>query len=152
MKCVRKPLVNLSAVVLMSAFYAAVFLTVSGHAEFERILNHGLTLNSGFWDMWSGFLRQGRLKYVGYLYILLAAAVTLFTLVKKRDYDEYQCRMLEKGLIGSGVVVALLFPAALILVLSDPNYCAETITFLAAAHWLAFLVIDLIYAVMWCRS
>lgn len=147
MRIIRKPAVNAIAVTIISAFYIAVFIITSGHAEFERILDHAATINSGFWNMWSVFLRQGQLKYIGYLYILLTAAIVISTLIKRQDYDEYQCRMLETGLIASGIVMILLFPVATISILSDPNYCIETITFLAVAHWMTCLIVDLFYVI-----
>jgi len=152
MKIIRKPTVNAALITLISVFYAVVFTVVSGHVEFERILDHATTLNSRFWNIWSTFLKQGQLKYVGYLYVVLIAAIVILTLRKRRDYDEYQCRMLEKGLIASGVVIVLLFPVALLLILSDPNYCVETITLLVVAHWLVCLVVDLVYVIQWSRS
>ncbi len=152
MKIIRKPAVNAIAITLISAFYIAVFIITSGHVEFERMLNHAATLNSSFWNSWSDFLKQGHLKYVGYSYIFLTAAIVIPTLIKRRDYDEYQCRMLEKGLIASGIVMVLLFPIAMISILSDPNYCVETITFLVVAHWLVCLIVDLAYVIKWSRN
>jgi len=151
MEIIRKPVVNAAVIALISAFYIAVFFVTSGHGEFARILDHAATLNSGFWNMWSDFLKQGHLKYVGYLYLLLAAAIVIPTLVNRRDYDEYQCRMLEKGFIASGIVMVLLFPVTMLSILSDPNYCVETITFLAVIHWLACLAADLVYVIRWSR-
>lgn len=152
MKIIRKPAVNAIVITLISAFYMAVFTITSGHVEFVRILNHATTTNSDFWNSWSDFLRQGHLKYVGCSYILLTAAIVIPTLIKRRDYDEYQCRMLEKGLIASGIVTVLLFPIAMISILSDPNYCVETITFLVVAHWLVCLIVDLVYVIKWSRN
>lgn len=152
MKILRKPAVNAAVIMLISAFYSTIFIVCSGHVEFERILNHATTLNSRFWNLWSAFLKQAQLAYVGYLYLLLAAAIVILTLIKRRDYDEYQCRLLEKGLMASGFVIALLFPVALLLILSDPNYCIETITFLVVAHWLACLLVDLFCVIQWSRD
>jgi len=149
MSIIRKPAVNAAVIALISAFYIAVFLVTSGHVEFVRILDHAATLNSGFWNMWSDFLRQGHLKYIGYLYLLLAAAIVIPTLMKRRDYDEYQGRMLENGLIASGIAMVLLFPLTMLSILSDPNYCVETITFLVVIHWLVCLIVDLVYVMKW---
>lgn len=151
MKIIRKPTVNAIIISLISAFYITVFIITSGHVEFEHILSHAATLNV-FWNRWSGFLKQGHLKYVGYLYIFLTAAIVIPTLIKRRDYDEYQCLMLEKGLIVSGIVMVFLFPIAMLLILSEPNYCVETITFLVVAHWLVCLIADLVYVINWSRN
>jgi len=149
MKIIRKPAVNAAVITLISAFYIAVFIAASGHVEFARILDHAATLNSSIWNMWSVLLKQGHLKYVGYSYIFLTAAIVIPTLIKRRDYDEYQCYMLEKGLIVSGIVMVLLFPTAMLLILSDPNYCVEAITFLVVIHWLVCLIADLVYVIKW---
>lgn len=152
MKIIRKPAVNAAVITLISAFYITVFIAISGHVEFLRILDHAVTLNSSFWNGWSDFLKQGHLKYVGYSYIFLTAAIIIPTLMKRRDYDEYQCRMLEKGLIAAGFVMVLLLPIAMLLILSEPNYCVETITFLVVTHWLVCLIVDLIYVIKWSRN
>ncbi len=151
MSIIRKPAVNAAVISLISAFYAAVFIIISGHVELVRILDHAATLNSGLWNMWSDFLKWGYLKYVGYAYIFLAAAIVIPTLLKRRAYDEYQCRMLEKGLIASGIVMLLLFPLTMVSILSDPNYCVETITFLVVIHWLVCLIAELAYVIRWSR-
>ena len=152
MKIIRKPAVNAAVITFISTFYIAVFIVASGHVEFERILDHATTLNSSFWNMWSDFLKQGHLKYVAYSYIILTAAIVMPTLFIRRDYDEYQCRMLENGLIASGIVMVLLFPVAMILILSEPNYCIETATFLVVTHWLVCLIVDLVYVIKWSRN
>ena len=99
MKILRKPQINAVIVSFVSMFYAFVFILISGHLEFERILNHADTLNSAFWNGWSAFIKQGNIKYIGYAYIILALAVVIISFIKKRDYDEYQISILEKGIM-----------------------------------------------------
>lgn len=55
MKIMRKPQTNAAIIIIVSAFYAVVFILTSGHLEFERMLNHSNTLNSSFWNTWSTF-------------------------------------------------------------------------------------------------
>lgn len=152
MNIIRKPCFNAIVISVISAFYAAVFIVCSGHMEFERILNHSTTLNSALWNGWSEFLRQGQIKYVGVLFILLAAIIVVLSLVRKQDYDEYQSSILEKGLIVSGVVMVLLLPIVLLSILSDRSYAVEYITLLVVVHWLAVLAADLVYVVRWGRN
>lgn len=152
MKIMRKPQTNAAIIIIVSAFYAVVFILTSGHLEFERMLNHSNTLNSSFWNTWSIFMKQGNMKYVGYVYIILAMVIAILSLIRKRDYDEYQTGILEKGLLVAGIVIALLFPLALLLVLSDPNYSIEVLMFLVVVHWSAVLVADLLYVIKWGKS
>lgn len=152
MRIFRKPQVNAAIVSVVSAFYALVFILISGHREFERMLNHADTLNSTFWNGWSAFLKQGNMKYIGYAYVALALAIIVISFVRKKDYDEYQTGILEKGIIVTGAAMVVLFPIALILVLSDPSYCIETMMFLVVAHWFIVLIADLIYVIRWVRS
>ena len=93
----------------------------------------------------TAFLQNGNLKYIGYANLLLIAAIVLLSLLKRRNYDEYQTKILEKGLIFAGIVMMVLFPIAMLLVLSDPNYAIETLIFLAASHWGCVLIADLVY-------
>ena len=152
MKIFRKPLINAVIISIISIFYAAVFVLTSGHLEFERILKHSDTLNSFFWNAWSAFLKQGNMKYIGYAYIILAIVIVMLSLIRKQDYDEYQTCILEKGIIVMRAVMVILFPIALILVLSEPLYSVETIMFLVVAHWFTVLIADLVYVVKWNKS
>jgi len=147
MKILRKPQINAVIVSAVSMFYALVFILISEHLEFTRILNHTETLNSYFGNGWSAFIKQGNIEYIGYAYIILALAVVIISFIKKRDYDEYQISILEKGIMIMGAVMVLLFPIALILVLSDKSYCVETLLFLVVAHWSTVLIADLIYVI-----
>jgi len=151
MKLLRKPQINAVLISVISAFYALIFIFVSGHLEFNRLFSSGKTLNSNFWNGWSDFLKQGNLKYIGYAHIILALAVVVFSLIKKQEYDEYQISIFEKGIMIMGATMVLLFPLALILVLSDRTYCVETLMLLCVAHWSIVLVADLIYAIKYSR-
>ncbi len=147
MKIMRKPLANSVIITIISAFYAFVFILSSGHLEFERILNHSMTLNSTFWNAWNAFLKQGNLKYIGYSYIVLTAAIIVISVTRKPDYDEYQTGILEKGLMVSGIAMVFLFLLAFLLILSDHGYAVELITFLVVAHWSVLLVADLTFVI-----
>lgn len=152
MKVIRNPKISAAMILCVTAFYALIFIVTSGHIEFERMLRHSRTLDSAFWNGWSDFLARGDMKYVGYAYIVLALAVVILSVLRKRDYDEYQAGLLSKGLIAAGIVMAGLFPLALLLILSDRNYAVEAIMFLTAAHWSAVLVADLVYVLRWYRA
>ena len=147
MRTLRKPLVNAAIISVISIFYALVFIVISGHIEFERMLNHAATLNSTFWNGWSDFLKQGNMKYIGYVYITLALVIVIISFIHKKDYDEYQTGILEKGIIAMGIALVFLFPIALLLILSDPSYCIETMMLLIVVHWSIFLIVDLIYVI-----
>lgn len=149
MKIMRKPFVNAGIILIVSDFYAFLFVLTSGHIEFERILNHAVTSSSPFWNVWSDFLKQGNMKYIGYIYIILAAVIAILSFIRKRDYDEYQISILEKGFIAMGATMVLLFPIALICVLSDHLYSIETLMFLVVIHWSVVLIADLIYVIIW---
>ncbi len=152
MKIMRNPKVNAAIILIITAFYSPIFISASGHIEFERMLSHADTLNNAFWNAWSAFLIQGNLKHIGYAYIVLAAAIVILSFIRKQNYDEYQIGILKKGFIVSGIVMICLFPAALLLVLSDPNYAIEALTFLVAVHWAAVLIADLAYVIKWGKG
>lgn len=135
-------------ILLITAVYSAVFIVTSGHIEFARMLHHSKTLQSAFWNTWSNFLMQGNIKYIGYGYMMLAAAIVIFSLIKRQNYDEYQTAILEKGFLAAGMVMVCLFPVALLLVLSDPNYAIEVILFLVVVHWSTVLIADLGYVIL----
>ena len=147
MRTLRKPLANAAIISVISLFYALVFIVISGHIEFERMLSHADTLNSAFWNGWSDFLKQGNMKYIGYVYIIVSLVIVGLSLLRKKDYDEYQTGILEKGIIVMGIAMIFLFPIAFLLVLSDPSYCIETMILLTVVHWSLVLIVDLIYVI-----
>ena len=64
MKLLRKPPVHAAIVSAVSLFYAFVFIVISGHIEFERILSRAGTVNGAFWNGWSAFLKAGNMRYI----------------------------------------------------------------------------------------
>lgn len=152
MKLMKNPYVNAAVTAVISIFYASVFIITSGHIEFQRILNHSQTLNGTFWNGWSAFLQQGSLKYVGYAYIVVAICIFVLSFVRKRNYDEYQAGILTTSFIVTGIALLLLFPAALLLVMSDPNYAVEALMFLVVIHWSVFLFVNLMYSIKWYKE
>lgn len=142
MKILRKPQINAAVIAVISIFYAAMFGLVSGHVEFDRILDHANTLNSAFWNAWTVFLKQGNLKYIGYSYLVVTIVIVIASFAKRRNYDEYQTSILGKGIMVMGIALVALFPIALLLVLSDPQYAIETVMFLVAVHWAIVLIAD----------
>lgn len=152
MKVLKSPYINSAIVSIISFVYASIFILTNNHLEFQRILNHGLTLKSSVWNGWSEFLRQGNLKYIGYIYIAAVICIIILSIVRKGNYDEYQVSILTTSFAITGFALLLLFPVALVLVLSDANYAIETITFLIVAHWSIFLIADLTCTVRWFRQ
>lgn len=152
MKMIRSPKFNVAIILIITAFYSLVFISTSGHVEFERMLNHSSTLNSAFWNTWSAFLVQGNMKYIGYAYIILAVVIVALSFARKQNYDEYQTSMLEKGFIAAGIAMVCLFPLALLLILSEPNYSIETIILLVVVHWSVALLADLVYVIKWSKA
>lgn len=89
MNLIRNPKINAAIVLVITMFYSLVFVLTSGHLEFERILCHANTLNSPLWNFWSEFLIMGHLKYIGYVFIALALAIVILSLIRVKGYDEY---------------------------------------------------------------
>lgn len=147
MRTLRKLLTNAAIISGVSIFYVLVFIIISEHIEFERMLSHANTLNSTFWNGWSAFLKQGNMKYIGYVYFAISLVIFIISFIRKKDYDEYQTGILEKGIIVMGIAMIFLFPIALLLILSDPLYCIETMMLLIVVHWSVVLIVDLIYVI-----
>ena len=152
MNLIRNPKINAAIVLVITMFYSLVFVLTSGHLEFERILCHANTLNSSLWNFWSEFLIRGHLKYIGYVFIALAFAIVILSLIRGKGYDEYQTSILQKGLVSAGVILLCLFPLTLLLILSEPNYAIEAITMLVVVHWSAVLIAELVYTLRWSKT
>ena len=111
MKLMKHPYVNAAITASISLFYGVIFFVISGHLEFERMLQHAPTLNHGFWNGWSAFIGRGCLKYIGCAYILAALCVVVLSFIRRADYDEYQAGILSVSFIITGILMVLLFPA-----------------------------------------
>ena len=152
MKILRKPQINAAVIAVISALYAVMFSLISGHVEFDRILDHANTLNSAFWNAWTVFLKQGKLKSIGYSYLVVTIVIVIAAFAKRRNYDEYQTSILGKGIIVMGIALVALFPIALLLVLSDPQYAIETVMFLVVVHWAIVLIADSVLVLQWVKG
>lgn len=152
MKILRKPQINAAVIAAISALYAVMFSLISGHVEFDRILEHANTLNSAFWNAWTVFLKQGNLKYIGYSYLVVTIVIVIASFAKRRNYDEYQTSILGKGIMVMGIALVALFPIALLLVLSDPQYAIETVMFLVVVHWAIVLIADSVLVLQWVKG
>lgn len=67
--------INAVFVCLMSAFYSFIFIFTSDHIEFLGVLSKSKTLQSDFWNGWATFIREGKMKYVGYVIISLTIII-----------------------------------------------------------------------------
>lgn len=81
MKILKSPYINSAIVSFVSLIYAFIFILVSNHLEFQRVLSHGITLNSSIWNAWSAFLQKGNLKYIGYAYIVVVVCIIVLSIV-----------------------------------------------------------------------
>lgn len=142
MKPIKSNIVYTSVVAMFSLFYAIAFIICSNSVEFAQLLNHATTLNSGFWNSWSNFLKQGNLQYIGYVYIILVVLIVIFSIVKNYKTNKQSLNL--KGLSVSGVITMFLVPICFLLVLSDSNYSIETITFFVVVHWSVVLIVDVV--------
>lgn len=68
MRILKSSKSNAAFIVCISSIYALIFIFVSNHIEFQRLLKHPKTL-SGFWNKWSNYVASGNLEYIGYIAI-----------------------------------------------------------------------------------
>ncbi len=139
---------NIVFISLLSFFYAFIFIFTAGHMELVSMLSNAKTLNSSFWNGWSDYITEGKMRFIGYIIIVLTIAIIGFIIVKrKKKYDEYQVSILAKSLIVTGILSIIMIPFLMLLLLSDPNYTIETIFLFASVQWMGLLVSYLIYVI-----
>lgn len=148
MSILRHPVINILFISFMSAIYSFIFIFTAGHMEFISILSHSRTLDPGFWNGWSNFLKTGNMKFIGYMIIGLSAVIIVFILLKRtKEYDEYQVSILAKSLFVAGFLSIMMIPFLMIMLLSAPNYSTETIVLFATIQWLGVLVSYLYFVI-----
>lgn len=148
MKFLKNSMGNAVFIGLMSAIYSFLFIFTSNHIEFLRLLPNTNTLQSDFWNGWSAFIREGNMKYIGYVIIILTLIILISILFKPtKKYDEYQISILSKCLIVAGLLTILMIPIVMIQILSDPSYAIVTIFLFAVIQWVSVLIIDMIYVI-----
>jgi hypothetical protein len=144
----KHPAINILFISFMSAIYSFIFMFTADHMEFISILSHSRTLDSGFWNGWSDFLKTGNMKFIGYMIIGLSAVIIVFILLKRtKEYDEYQVSILAKSLFVAGFLSIIMIPFLMIMLLSAPNYSTETIVLFATIQWLGVLVSYLYFVI-----
>ncbi len=147
----NKPKINSIFVLSVSFLYSSIFIFTSNHIEFKRLLKHSKTLNSSFWNSYTNFIANGNMKYVAYASLLIAVLIFILTFFRSKKYNKEQVKILNKGLVISGLISILLFPFLLILILSDPNYTIEVSFFFLTLQWFGLLFLNLIYLFKSCK-
>ncbi len=150
MKLLRKPILNVVVVFMISTFYGLVFHVTAMNPEFTGMLGYDPamgkgTLTSPFWNGWSVFLREGHHRFIGYVFLVLAVMIAILSVIRRREYDEYQIGYLEKGLIVSGFCMLFLIPLWFLLILGDPCYIVEYAMLVVVVHWTVLLFADLVF-------
>ena len=150
MRLIRKPFVNAFVVAVISALYGLIFYVTAENMEFTGMLGYDPdtgrgTLQSPFWNGWSVFLRMGYHRYIGYAFLLAALFVIILSFVRRKEFDEYQTGIFEKGLVVSGLLMMFLIPLWFLLILGDPCYIVEYAVMVVVIHWTALLVFDLVF-------
>ena len=94
MKRLKHSMVNAMFISIISGIYSFLFIFLSDHIEFLRLLSKPKTLQSDFWNGWSDFIRMGNMKYTGLVIISLTLIILLLMLFKKMKKPRgiIQCR------------------------------------------------------------
>ena len=153
MKLLRKPWVNALVIGAVSAFYGLVFIFTAKNPVFGKMLGYDPvrqigSLQSPFWNGWSTFLYYGNHRYIGYAFLVLGAVIVLLTLIRRREYDEYQTGILEKCLILSAVASFFGIPFLLLSVLEDLCYTVDFAILLSSVYWTLVLLADLLFTLL----
>ena len=147
MRLLRSPVLKATFIYVMSAFYSIIFIFTANHMELNGMLADG-TLQSGFWNGWSDFIKAGYMVYIGYTIIGLTIIIFFLMLYKRtQKYDEYQTSVLAKILIFTGTVSIIMMPMVMFMLINDRNYTIETIFLFATVQWIGVLLLDLFYVI-----
>lgn len=148
---IKRPAVNAAFIVTLSAFYSMLFIFIAEHMEFQSLLRPKGTLQAPLLNMFTLFLMNGHLKYVGYVFLAVAAVIVVFSVLRRRQYDEYQGMILARCAFTVGILTVLFVPLLLLLHLSDPTYSLEFMFLFIIIHWTGVLITDLILVVKFLR-
>lgn len=148
---IKRPAQNAFFISVLSAFYAFLFIFTAEHEEFQSLVHSKDTLQAPYINAFTEFIMGGYMKYVGYLFLVIAAVILIITILRHKKYDEYQKNILTKCALAVGILTIIIVPLLLISILSDPNYSIEYIFLFIIIHWFGVLVTDLIYAVKFSR-
>jgi hypothetical protein len=142
MTFLRGRLLNATVVTLISLFYGAIFMIISGHMEFISIIPEK-DANMGFMEPWRQFLLSNNLKYLGATMIcmgLVILARTIYVVIKhdKIELSEHETALLQKGLCITGIMTIILLPLLFLLILSQPNFSVPYTTLFIVVTWGTF--------------
>ncbi|HZK27225.1 MAG TPA: hypothetical protein VFD00_06780 [Thermoclostridium sp.] len=100
----KRPVVSALFISILSAFYAFLFIFISGHMEFRRMVHPEGTLKIPFINAFTGFIMGNNMKYIGYAIIVIAAIILVITLLRRKEYDEYQQSIQTKCALAVGIL------------------------------------------------
>ncbi len=148
---IKNPATNAICIIILTIFYALIFIITSGNMEFKSLLYYSsLSNHYDFWTGWSNFLANGHHAYIAYVLIAITVLVAILLLLRRRPYDEYHTANLVRCLAIAAVLTLVAIGLFYLMILSDSNGIVEKFTLFIVIHWATIVLADLVFVLV-CR-
>lgn len=137
MKWLKYPMANAFYMAAITAVYATIFIVSS-----EFISNYNILLSNSWWAL---FISSKNMKFVGIAMIGIAVIIDMFSVMRRKKFDEYQILALEQIMIFNGVFMAILFPLSVFVLIFAPMCFAETVFALILLQWAIIVITETAY-------
>ena len=128
MKSLKNPMTNAIYIASITAIYAMIFIVSS-----EFVSKYAYWLSDSWWSL---FIQNKNMKFIGLGMIGIAIIIDIFSVLRRKKYDEYQIIALEKIMLFNGLFITIIFPLSLFILIFAPIYFVETIFAFILFQWL----------------
>ena len=101
MKSLKNPMTNAIYIASITAIYAMIFIVSS-----EFVSKYAYWLSDSWWSL---FIQNKNMKFIGLGMIGIAIIIDIFSVLRRKKYDEYQIIALEKIMLFNGIFNVLQF-------------------------------------------
>ena len=139
MKSLKNPMTNAIYIASITAIYAMIFIVSS-----EFVSKYAYWLSDSWWSL---FIQNKNMKFIGLGMIGIAIIIDIFSVLRRKKYDEYQIIALEKIMLFNGLFITIIFPLSLFILIFAPIYFVETIFFFILFQWLCMIITEITYLI-----
>lgn len=137
MKSLKNPMTNAIYIASITAIYAMIFIVSS-----EFVSKYAYWLSDSWWSL---FIQNKNMKFIGLGMIGIAIIIDIFSVLRRKKYDEYQIIALEKIMLFNGLFITIIFPLSLFILIFAPIYFVETIFAFILFQWLYMVITEVLY-------
>lgn len=138
MNILRNPMVNSFWLAFLSAVYGAIMIIASKQLNITSFGSNNII---------SRLMSSKNALFIGLFMIFTATIIDVLSVFRRKKYDEYQVKQLEKTIIVNGLVTTLIVPILVCGIVFFPLYGLEIIFILFLLQWIVLVISEVYYLI-----